>query len=100
MHGGSVTVDLDQIRRRPGADLRGQLFLGVILLAVLLAFAMVGAVIWDVVGEGWSIVSSRLWDFLTSRSSSDRGPSTTPTRPARRSAKKKPRALSAITRTS
>lgn len=73
MHGGSATVDLDQIRRRPGADLRGQLFLGVILLTVLLAFAMVGAVIWDVVGEGWSIVSSRLWDFLTNRSSSDPG---------------------------
>ncbi len=65
-----VTVDLAQLQKRRGADVRGQLFLGLILIAVVLAFAMVGAVVWDVVDEAWGIVSTDLWGFITSKSSS------------------------------
>ena len=68
---GRTEVDLDRLRRRRGADLRGQLFFGVLMVAVLVAFAMVGAVVWDVVVGAWDIVSSRLWDFVSSPSSSD-----------------------------
>lgn len=70
MH-GRVRVDLEQLRLRRGADLRGQVFLGVLLFAVMIAFAMVSAVVWDVAVGAWDVVSGRLWDFLSSPSSSD-----------------------------
>ena len=64
-------VDFESLRARRGADVRGQVFYGVILTSVAVAFFMVGAVIWDVVDGSSDIVSTRLWDFLSSPSSSD-----------------------------
>jgi phosphate transport system permease protein len=64
-------VDLADLRARKGADITGQIFLGLLLISVALAFAMVGAVFWDVVVEAWDIISTRLWDFIRSPSSSD-----------------------------
>lgn len=64
-------VDFDSLRSRRGADVRGQVFYGVILTSVVLAFFMVGAVVWDVIDGSSDIVTNRLWDFLTSPSSSD-----------------------------
>jgi phosphate transport system permease protein len=67
----SSVVDLADLKARKGADVKGQIFLGLLLLSVALAFAMVGAVFWDVVVEAWDILSGRLWDFIRSPSSSD-----------------------------
>jgi phosphate transport system permease protein len=67
----ATTVDLDQLRARRRVDVRGQVFAALLLASVVLAFAMVGAVFGDVAAESWNIVSSRLWDFLRSPSSSD-----------------------------
>jgi phosphate transport system permease protein len=66
-----TTVDLEHLRVRRGADTRGQVFLGLLLVSVVLAFAMVGAVFGDVLAESWDILSGRLWSFLDSPSSSD-----------------------------
>ncbi len=69
----TTVVDLDALRTRRGADLRGQLFYGLLLVSVVLAFAMVGSVFWDVVDKSSDIATTRFWDFLTSPSSSDPG---------------------------
>ncbi len=69
--GDSVVVDLGELRARRGADIKGQIFLLLLIASVGLAFAMVGAVFWDVMGGAWEILSTRLWDFLRSPSSSD-----------------------------
>lgn len=66
-----ATVDLRQLRRRRGADMRGQLFLALVLSAVALAFAIVGTVIWDVLVQAWDLLSADAWGFVKSRSSSD-----------------------------
>ncbi len=63
--------DPTALRRQPGADRSGQAFFGLIAFAVLLAFVMVGAVIWDVLEGSADIMSSRAWDFLTSPFSFD-----------------------------
>lgn len=67
------TVSLDSLRARRGDDAAGRMFLVLITSAVLLAFFMVGAVGVDVVAESWSLLSDRLWGFLTSPSSADAG---------------------------
>jgi len=67
------TVDLDALRARRGADVPGQLFFGLLVLAVVVAFAMVGSVFWSVVDGASDIVTERFWDFLSSPSSSDPG---------------------------
>lgn len=64
-------IDFESLRARRGADVRGQVFYGVILASVAVAFFMVGAVIWDVIDGSSEIITSRLWDFLSSPSSSD-----------------------------
>ena len=64
-------VDFEALKARRGSDIPGQLFYGVILAGVAVAFFMVGAVVWDVIDKSWVIVSDRFWDFLTSASSSD-----------------------------
>ena len=67
------TVSLDSLRARRGDDAAGRVFLVLITSAVLLEFFMVGAVGVDVVAESWSLLSDRLWGFLTSPSSADAG---------------------------
>ena len=58
------------LRRRRSADVGGQVFLGLLLLAVGIAVAMVGSVLVSVIVDGFEILSTQLWDFLTNRSSS------------------------------
>ncbi len=65
------TVSLDSLRARRRDDAAGYVFLVLITSAVGLAFFMVGAVGLDVVVEAWDILSTRIWDFLTSPSSAD-----------------------------
>ena len=65
------SIDLDALRARRGADTRGQIFAGLLLVSVALAFAMVGSVMWDVITGSSDIMGTRPWDFLTSPSSSD-----------------------------
>ena len=60
------TVDL---RRRRGADVKGQVFLGLLGTALILAIAMVGAVLWSVSADAWDLITDRLWGFLTNPSS-------------------------------
>ncbi|MEZ5245929.1 MAG: phosphate ABC transporter permease PstA [Acidimicrobiales bacterium] len=67
----SSVVDLADLKARKGADIKGQIFLGLLLISVALAFAMVGAVFWNVIVEAWDVLSGRLWDFVRSPSSSD-----------------------------
>ena len=57
--------DPGSLQKQPGADRPGQVFFGLISLAVLAAFVMVGAVLWDVVQGSWDISTSRMWGFLT-----------------------------------
>ena len=63
--------DPSALRRQRGNDRSGQVFYGLIGLSVIVAFVMVGAVIWDVVQGSTDIMSNRAWDFITSPSSSD-----------------------------
>ncbi|MEO0494348.1 MAG: hypothetical protein AAF081_13140, partial [Actinomycetota bacterium] len=65
------SFDPTALRRQPGADRAGQSFYGLILLAVIVAFALVGAVIWDVLQGSYDIMSERAWSFLTSPFSFD-----------------------------
>ncbi len=62
---------LDQLRKKPTADLGGQIFLGLLLIAVGTAFAMVGTVLVSVVSDGFEVLSTQFWDFLSNPSSSD-----------------------------
>ena len=62
---------LGDLRRRRGADLKGQVFLGLLTLALVLATAMVGAVIWSVGTDAWGLISDRLWTFVRNPSSAN-----------------------------
>lgn len=64
----TVPVSID-LRRRRGADLKGQLFQTLLWLSLGLAVAMVSAVLWSVGADGWDVVRERLWSFLRSPSS-------------------------------
>ena len=57
--------DPSSLQKQPGADRSGQAFFGLISLAVLAAFVMVGAVFWDVVQGSWDISTSRMWGFVS-----------------------------------
>ena len=59
------SVRIDELRRRRGADAKGQIFLGLLSLAVLLAIALVGSVLWSVLADSWSLLVDRLGDFLS-----------------------------------
>ncbi len=62
---------LGSLQRSRSADVRGQVFLGLLLLAVTLAIGMVFAVLLSVIADGADVLSSRLWGFLSNPSSSD-----------------------------
>lgn len=65
------TPTVGSLRRRRSADVRGQVFLGLLLIAVGLAIAMVFAVLVSVVADGAAVLGDRLLTFLTNPSSSD-----------------------------
>ncbi len=62
---------LGSLQKRRTADVKGQVFLGLLLLAVGLAVAMVLAVLFSVIVDGLDVLGSRLWSFLSNPSSSD-----------------------------
>lgn len=53
------------LKRRAGADVKGQVFLGLLLIALLLALAALVAVVWSALSDGWSILTTNLGTFLT-----------------------------------
>ena len=57
------------LRKKRGTDRAGRAFLTVLILSLVLAIAMIGAVLWSVSVDSWSIVGSRLLDFLRNPSS-------------------------------
>jgi phosphate transport system permease protein len=63
----SPTVTTDTVRARLGgqrADYTGAIFKGLLLAALTLAITVLGLLIWDVVSGGWSVLSTRPWEFL------------------------------------
>ena len=66
----AITVELrEQLRLRRAADAKGQVFRGLLMLALLIAFAALLAVIMTAISRAWPILSERPLDFLTSNSS-------------------------------
>lgn len=65
-----IAVELrEQLRFRRSADAKGQVFRGLLLLALLVAFAALVAVLLTAVTRAWPILSDRPLDFLTSNTS-------------------------------
>ncbi len=69
--GAPNPVSLDALRKRSGTDVSGQVFLGAIVLAVLLALAMLIAVLASALVDAWPIITDRAGNFISSSSSSD-----------------------------
>ncbi|MEM7093746.1 MAG: phosphate ABC transporter permease PstA [Actinomycetota bacterium] len=68
----AVTTELrEQLRVRRSADTGGQVFRGLLTLALLISFAALVAVILTALTRSWPILSERAIDFLTSSSSQD-----------------------------
>ncbi len=68
---GRVPLSFDSLKRRRSQDSFGQVFQGLLVLSVAIAFAMVLAVIITVVYDSADVLFSRFWEFLNNRSSSD-----------------------------
>ena len=57
------------LRKKRGSDNVGVVFRSLLLLSLGAAVAMIGAVLWSVSVDSWSIVGDRLWSFLRNPSS-------------------------------
>lgn len=66
-----VPLTLESLKRQRSKDTFGQFFLGLLLISVAVAFAMVLTVLFTVVLDSGEILASQAGDFLTNRSSSD-----------------------------
>ncbi len=69
--GAGKRLTLDALKRDRSDDLTGQVFLGLLLLAVAIAGAMVLAVLITVAIDAADVLSTQFWDFLNNKSSSD-----------------------------
>ena len=68
----AITVELrEQLRLRRSADASGQVFRGLLMLALLISFAALVAVILTALSRSWPILSERPLDFLSSSASQD-----------------------------
>jgi len=67
----TIGVLRDQLRTRRSADAGGQIFRGLLLLALLLAFAALVAVLYTAISRAWPILAERPLDFLSSNTSQD-----------------------------
>ncbi|HEX9683324.1 MAG TPA: phosphate ABC transporter permease PstA [Acidimicrobiales bacterium] len=56
---------------RRGHDVKGRLFHLLVVLSVVLAFVILAALVWDMIAGGESVLTERLWSFLTSGLNSD-----------------------------
>lgn len=66
----AITVELrEQLRVRRSADASGQVFRGLLMLALLVALAALVAVLLTAITRAWPILSERPLDFLTSNTS-------------------------------
>ena len=59
---------LDLTHRR-GSDVRGVIFSALLWFSLIAAVAMVGAVVWAVATDSWSLLTDRAWDFVRNPSS-------------------------------
>jgi phosphate transport system permease protein len=57
------------LHRRRGADAKGQVFLGLLIVSLFLAVVMVGAVLWSVSVDAADLIVERAWSFLRNPSS-------------------------------
>ena len=57
------------LRKKRGSDNVGLAFRSLLMLSLFAAVAMIGAVLWSVSVDSWSIVGDRLWSFLRNPSS-------------------------------
>lgn len=68
----ALTTQLrEELKYRRSADTSGQVFRGLLMLALLIAFAALVAVLLTAVTRSWPILSERAWDFLSSNTSQD-----------------------------
>lgn len=66
-------LTLESLKRQRSKDTFGQVFQGLLLLAVAIAFAMVLTVLITVLIDSADVLFVQFWDFLTNRSSSNPG---------------------------
>lgn len=65
--GGDVAADITAARLTGSrADVRGLVFRTLLQVGLVLSLAVLVVLIVDVVTGGWSVLSTRLWDFLSS----------------------------------
>ncbi|MEM7286906.1 MAG: phosphate ABC transporter permease PstA [Actinomycetota bacterium] len=57
------------LRKKRGSDNAGMVFWILLLASLAAAVAMIGAVLWSVGVDSWSIVGDRLWSFIRNPSS-------------------------------
>ena len=57
------------LRKKRGSDNAGLAFWVLLLMSLVAAVAMIGAVLWSVGVDSWSIVGDRLWSFVRNPSS-------------------------------
>lgn len=57
------------LRKKRGSDNVGVVFRSLLVLSLVAAVAMIGAVLWSVSVDSWSVVGDRLWSFLRNPSS-------------------------------
>ena len=57
------------LRKKRGSDNAGLAFWVLLLMSLVAAVAMIGAVLWSVSVDSWSIVGDRLWSFVRNPSS-------------------------------
>lgn len=60
---------LGGLAKRRGADVRGQIFSGLLIAALVLAIAMIGAVLVSVTVDSFDLLVDRAWSFLRNPSS-------------------------------
>jgi phosphate transport system permease protein len=63
----SATITRDTVEARLRGDRRdytGVIFKGLLIAALTLAITVLGLLIWDTIATGWSVLSSRWWDFI------------------------------------
>ncbi len=58
------------LEKRRGTNTGGQIFRTLLLVALVLAIAMIGAVLWSVGVDSWSLLIERPWSFLSNPSNS------------------------------
>lgn len=65
--GGDVAADITAARLTGSrSDVRGLVFRTLLQVGLVLSLAVLVVLIFDVVTGGWSVLSTRLWDFLSS----------------------------------